>query len=285
MTNWLHDKDVVKRVLKSYRDVMFSEENLRKSEERLNPGKPDLVVQMTSLWWEVGQQALEVNGIDPNVLATNAFIPELVMEYWGADPELLVYFDYLRTKGKPTPDWLKVGDKRPDIELVAMETKDRIPISRLHLDTQKYMVIVDGGALQRLQSDFQDKAEILFVYLREAHEKEVFNIGRIMSFLSQHKDIDDRIGAARALIDIDSSNQTFTTDVRNDKKVRMLVDDMSNTMLTAYPAYPVRAFAFEKDEIAFIGSTMVAQMKNPTKLITDEVREWLEMKLSTENKS
>ncbi|XP_070549556.1 thyroxine 5-deiodinase-like [Ptychodera flava] len=224
MDSWLQDKDLVRHVLKTFREIMFSEENLKKSEQRLDPKKADLVFQMYNLWWECGKRALEENGVDPGVLPENIFLPTVVVDKWGFDPD----------------------------------------------------VIVDCGALHRLQTDYGNLAEFLFIYIREAHEKEVFDIGSVLSCLAQHNDIDERIQAARMLIEFDSENQTFTTDITDHKRVRMLVDDMKNTFITAYPGYPVRAFICEKTDIRFIGSTMLDQMTNPMKIVTDEVREWFE---------
>ncbi|XP_070572425.1 type I iodothyronine deiodinase-like [Ptychodera flava] len=134
--------------------------------------------------------------------------------------------------------------------------------------------ILDGGSLSKLLADYKSKVDFLFVYLTEAHPRDGFKMGRNFSFMKQHRSIEDRIQCARELISKDGD--TFTSDLRSEDKVRVVVDTMENDFNETFCAHPDRAYIVENGKMAYIGATMIETLKTPQVLTTDHLRDWLE---------
>ncbi|XP_077994459.1 type I iodothyronine deiodinase-like [Glandiceps talaboti] len=275
MASFLEDRELVIKILKRYEELMFDEETVRVYNERLHPFKTDpskLLGSLEGVWEDLSKQVLKENGIDPNLLTER--LPSLVRRYYSNDKEVLGLLKYMSSHGSKC--WigdLKIGDTRPDVNLVAMETKEDILLSRLH-------AIVHSGSLHKLHQEYKDRVDFLYIYVLEAHPRDGWALGAHYSTHDQHRNMDERIAAARRLIEADSQYQTFTSNVEDEVKVRMVVDTMENVFAQTYAGQPDRAFIIEDDKMAFIGNIISIQCVNPEILMTDALREWLETRFA-----
>ncbi|XP_070564137.1 type II iodothyronine deiodinase-like [Ptychodera flava] len=136
--------------------------------------------------------------------------------------------------------------------------------------------IIDSGSLFSLHHDYKDLVEFLYIYIQEAHPRDGWAVGAHYSLYDNPKNLDERIAAARRLIEAGSKFQTFTTDTEDLSKVRMVVDTMENVFAETYAGQPERICVIEDGKMAYIGEIILQQLADPYKLITDHVREWLE---------
>ncbi|XP_077994460.1 thyroxine 5-deiodinase-like [Glandiceps talaboti] len=249
MASFMEDRELVIKILKRYEELMFDEETVRIYNQKLHPFKTDaskLIVKLTEVWQDLAKQVLKENGIDPNLLTER--LTSLVRRYYSNDNEVLGLLAYMASHGSKC--WigdLKIGDTRPNVNLVSMETKEEILLSRLH-------AIVHSGSLHKLHQEYKDRVDFLYIYVLESHPKD---------------------GWAR-LIEADSQYQTFTSNVEDEVKVRMVVDTMENVFAQTYAGQPDRAFIIEDDKMAFIGDFIKLQAESPEILMTDALWEWLE---------
>ncbi|XP_070572364.1 type II iodothyronine deiodinase-like [Ptychodera flava] len=137
-----------------------------------------------------------------------------------------------------------------------------------------------SGSLSSLHHDYKNLVDFLFIYLLEGHPRDGWALGSYFSYFDHHENLDDRIVAVRRLIEADSEFQTFTTDIEDFSKVRVVVDPMENKFADAYAALPDRAFVIEGDKMAYIGGTVREQSRNPLVMITENVRDWLKVRFS-----
>ncbi|XP_070571037.1 thyroxine 5-deiodinase-like [Ptychodera flava] len=114
------------------------------------------------------------------------------------------------------------------------------------------------------------------VYQPESHPKNGWSMGSHLSLLDQHKTLEERREAARLLMELDTFH-TFTTDLADQTKVRLVLDNMEKSFSLEYDSYPSRAFIINEGKAALIGRTIDDQIKpRQTKiLMTDELRKWL----------
>ncbi|XP_070571174.1 type I iodothyronine deiodinase-like [Ptychodera flava] len=136
--------------------------------------------------------------------------------------------------------------------------------------------IVHTGFLKKLYEDCKDcKVDIYMVYLMEAHaDGETQELGSRYPFLKQHKVLEDRINAAKILIKMDSENETFTSDMKDDTKVRMVLDSMDNFFYRAFAAMPDRVVVIEEGKLSYLGNTIEEQSVQGM-LMTQELRNWI----------
>ncbi|XP_077868023.1 type I iodothyronine deiodinase-like [Saccoglossus kowalevskii] len=137
-----------------------------------------------------------------------------------------------------------------------------------------YQGIVHGGALHALYMDYKDKADIILVYILEAHSTEGWKMGTTFSDAKQPITIEERIDRARDLLYI--IPDTVTSDPYDTSKVRVVVDDMDNKFDETFWCWPDRSLAIKDGQLAFTGRNIVQQMKTPDKLLTTDLREWME---------
>ncbi len=113
-----------------------------------------------------------------------------------------------------------------------------------------------------MRKDFQDQAEFLLVYVKEAHpEDEWSSRGNTKQgiLFNQPTTIEERLDIARAFIG------------KMDVETRTLVDDMANTAEELYAAWPERIYVIDE------GGTIVYKGGiGPHFFDPDEVREFLE---------
>ena len=119
--------------------------------------------------------------------------------------------------------------------------------------------------LEQLRKDFQDQAEFLLVYVKEAHpEDEWRSAGNTKQgiLFKQPTTIEERRDIARAFIG------------KMDVETRTLVDDMANTAEELYAAWPERIYVIDR------GGTIIYKGGiGPYFFDPDEVREFLETRL------
>ncbi len=116
--------------------------------------------------------------------------------------------------------------------------------------------------LEQLRKDFQDQAEFLLVYVKEAHpEDEWISAGNTKQgiLFKQPTTIEERLDIARAFIG------------KMDVETRTLVDDIANTAEELYAAWPERIYVIDR------GGTIIYKGGiGPYFFDPDEVREFLE---------
>ncbi|XP_070571175.1 uncharacterized protein [Ptychodera flava] len=167
--------------------------------------------------------------------------------------------------------------RRSLIETVTIESSDIKPID---IGAQ---AAVHAGFLKKLHEDFKDKVDIYMVYLREAHPiRNNQELSSHNSFIKQHEVIEDRINAAKMLIELGSKYDTFTSDIKDDTKVGILLDNMENSFCHAFAAMPVRVAVIEDGKLSFLGTTIEEQAAQGI-LMTDELRIWLAARFDTTN--
>ncbi|XP_077994458.1 type I iodothyronine deiodinase-like [Glandiceps talaboti] len=257
MASFITDRALVIKILRRYKELMFAEETMRVYDQKLHPYKTDpsrLAVAFVEVLYEVEATVLKENGVEPDELS--ASLSTLITRHYSNDKEVIDMIAFRSSHG--AKDWigdLKVGDARPDVNLVSMETKEAIPLSRLHLDKDRPLAIIHSGSLYKLHQDYKVNVDFLYIYILEAHPKDGWPLGAHYSSHYQHVNVDERIAAARRLIEADSQYQTFTSNVQNEVKVRMVVDTMENMFAQTYASQPNRAFVIKNDKMAFIGNT------------------------------
>ncbi|XP_070570159.1 type I iodothyronine deiodinase-like isoform X2 [Ptychodera flava] len=135
--------------------------------------------------------------------------------------------------------------------------------------------IVHPGFLKKLYEDYKEKVDIYMVYLMEAHAAgETQELGPHYSFFKEHKVLEDRINAAKLLMEMDSEYETFTSDMKDDTKVRMVLDSMDNSFFRVFAAMPDRVVVIEEGKLSFLGNTIEEQLVKGM-LMTEELRYWI----------
>ncbi|XP_072051866.1 thyroxine 5-deiodinase-like [Amphiura filiformis] len=225
---------------------------------------------------QVGKQVMEECGLGKYVKDIKGFKIFKLMGRWMNDPEFVAELHHIVRISDIMKKPPEIGSVRPDIDLVSAETKEIIPLSTLRTHQSQPLACVLSGSLAKLFADYQDRANFLCVYQAEAHPKEKWNYGEKFCFMTQHKRIEDRIQAARDLIDIDSVHNTFTTNPSDNTKVRLVLDTMDNNFAITYSSHPDRIIIIGADDkIVFVGNSIIAQKG----LMTDEARQWMEQNL------
>lgn len=149
---------------------------------------------------------------------------------------------------------LAVGQVAPDFELTTRDGASRIRLSSLR--NSKPVVLVFGSytcppfrdvmpAINDVYRDFNDRASFRFVYLAEAHARDVWPLkinARENVDYTTHKDLSERMAVANICAD--------------EMKIEfpMLVDDMNNSVERAYTAWPTRLYVVNRSGIILFKS-------------------------------
>ena len=72
------------------------------------------------------------------------------------------------------------------------------------------------------------------------------------------------------------NHQTFTDNPKDNSKVRLVVDNITNDFAQAYKAHPDRVLVIEGGKIVYVGEYAEEQMRHADRLMTDEARDWLQ---------
>ncbi|XP_070564608.1 uncharacterized protein [Ptychodera flava] len=148
MASFIEDRELVKNMLHRFNELMFDESTLQQYDLRLQPDIIDpatLFAVMLEIEGVHASTVLTENGIDPEVLQGGR-LPGLVWQRYAHDKEILKLLYRLEPYGaKIRPGNLKVGDNRPDIDLLQVETREKIPLSELHVNKDRPLVIIAGS--------------------------------------------------------------------------------------------------------------------------------------------
>ncbi|XP_070564186.1 uncharacterized protein [Ptychodera flava] len=147
MASFMEDRDLVMSIVARFKEVMEDESTKQKYNQRMDPNKADptrLIAIMNDIINECAIIALSDHGVDAEQLTVR--LPSLVRKHYGNDKEVLALMSFMAQHGARS--WigdLKVGDTRPDVDLVAIETKGKISLSDLHINKERPLVIVSGS--------------------------------------------------------------------------------------------------------------------------------------------
>ena len=110
-------------------------------------------------------------------------------------------------------------------------TDDSYMMSQIHLATE-------------FCHPFKDKAEMIIIYLSEAHPTDGWQIIKSdQPKVVQHETMADRLDAVQIFLDITSTKTTAP----------VYVDQMDNAIEGVFMAHPERLVIIDGDQIAFIG--------------------------------
>lgn len=116
--------------------------------------------------------------------------------------------------------------------------------------------------LSEISREFQDRAEFVIVYIREAHPEDEWQLPVNETdeiCFPQPKTLGDRIQLAQTFIKM------------MDVDIPVLVDDIANTAMLCYAAWPERLYVIDTDgRIAYKGGM------GPFDFNPEEVREFLQ---------
>nr|XP_006817930.1 PREDICTED: type III iodothyronine deiodinase-like [Saccoglossus kowalevskii] len=136
---------------------------------------------------------------------------------------------------------------------------------------------VNQGRLASLYNVYKEKAEFLIVYQLEAHPSDGITLGE--SMIPQHKTIQEKIDAAKLLVDAvnTETEDVATIDIDDADKIRVVSDDMEHTFASIYDCYLEDVFIIKDGKISMIGSRMVEDTRDPNLIfwMADVVEKWL----------
>ncbi|XP_077870148.1 type I iodothyronine deiodinase-like [Saccoglossus kowalevskii] len=138
--------------------------------------------------------------------------------------------------------------------------------------------IIEGGPLLKMFKRYHDRVDFVFIYLLEAHPKDGWSFGDKFSAVKQHQTLEDRIEAARMLVDLNT--ELLSTDHKAKNKVRVLVDNMENSFAMSYAAWPDRIIIAEGETVSFVSDHVTQVMQNPQNIMTIAANAWLEQYFS-----
>jgi thiol-disulfide isomerase/thioredoxin len=147
---------------------------------------------------------------------------------------------------------LTVGAPAPDFDLAARDGSGRVRLSSIR--AEKPVVLVFGSytcrpfrkempEVNKVYADYRDRAAFYFVYIEEAHARDVWPLAS-----------NERDGVVyRTPLDMSERNGLANTCAKAMKiEFPMLVDDLDNNVAQAYTAWPTRFYVVDRDgRIAF----------------------------------
>ncbi|MCG8603097.1 MAG: redoxin domain-containing protein [Verrucomicrobiales bacterium] len=136
----------------------------------------------------------------------------------------------------------KTGEKSPDFELRSAEEEKRVKLSDLYAEKPVVLILSSWSCdifreslwgLNDLYDSYNDRAEFVMIYMREAHPLDGFaaHLGRTRD----PKTIEERILTAKKC--------------RKQLRLpfRILVDDIDDPVMTRWAGWPVRIYVVESD--------------------------------------
>jgi hypothetical protein len=174
------------------------------------------------------------------------------------------------------PDNLKVGAEAPPFKLPLLGGKESIALADLH--TKRPAVLVFGSftcppfrgslpGIDEVYNDFRDRAEFLFVYIREAHPDSILRVVNEGGDKSLLKITQTSTLAARQA-NADVCRRTL------ELKVPIAIDGEDNAVNRAYAGWPNRIVV-----VGTNGKIMFASNWGPGGISAAKVREWLDKNL------
>ncbi|XP_071501281.1 thyroxine 5-deiodinase-like [Diadema antillarum] len=105
-------------------------------------------------------------------------------------------------------------------------------------------------------------------------------MGTNVSYMKQHQSLQERMAAARDLLDVDrAAHSCMTDDVTDISQFRLVVDQMDNSFSRMFNAHPDRVIFVKDGKVAYLSRTIFQQTMEPTRLMTHEARDWLQANL------
>jgi type I thyroxine 5'-deiodinase len=147
---------------------------------------------------------------------------------------------------------LEVGQPAPDFELAARDGSGRVRLSSLRRAKPVVLVFAsytcppfrrEMPAVKKVYEDYRDRASFYFVYIEEAHARDVWplesNVRDKVDY-STPQDLTERTGLAT------------TCAKAMQIEFPMLVDELDNNVADAYAAWPTRFYVVDREgRIAF----------------------------------
>jgi len=120
--------------------------------------------------------------------------------------------------------------------------------------------VVQLARFNSLAAQYQNKADFLTIYIREAHAQDGWTFRHIANKIKYARKIEDRFAAA----------EEFISQYQPHASVHVVIDEMSDACLIAYGAYPERLYIVEDGVIMYKGG------KGPHGYHVEEVEKWLQ---------
>ncbi|XP_070564573.1 uncharacterized protein [Ptychodera flava] len=144
MASYLGDRDLVLKLASRFKELMFDESTMQKFNQRCDPQNSDAskwLGIMMDIEHEVASVAFAEYGVDTNQL-TERFLKTL-RQNCGNDKEISELIScFLPYGAQVRVGDLRVGDERPDVELLHFQTKEKIPLSKLHINKERPLVVI-----------------------------------------------------------------------------------------------------------------------------------------------
>jgi Iodothyronine deiodinase len=116
--------------------------------------------------------------------------------------------------------------------------------------------------IEKIREDFKDRIELVLVYIKEAHPEDEWQMDSNVEsevVFDQPQTFEARLDLARTFVD------------RMDVETETLVDDIRNTAMACYAAWPERIYVIDRSgRIAYKGGM------GPFRFEPEELREFLE---------
>ena len=105
--------------------------------------------------------------------------------------------------------------------------------------------MLDFGKFCRMAKEFAEHVDFLSVYIEEAHPIEGFAFNTQKFQLNQHNNLEDRISAAKGLMEFTEGGVPFP----------VVVDAMNDDATWNYGARPERLVAVKDGRVVFLGTS------------------------------
>jgi hypothetical protein len=116
--------------------------------------------------------------------------------------------------------------------------------------------------IEKIREDFQDRVELVLVYIKEAHPGDEWQMDSNVEsnvVFDQPKTFEARLSLARTFVE------------RMEVETETFVDDVRNTAMACYAAWPERIYVIDREgRIVYKGGV------GPFYFAPDELREFLE---------
>ena len=87
----------------------------------------------------------------------------------------------------------------------------------------------------------------------------------------------------RELLSKDAKHhQVLSADTTDQSKVPLVLDTMDDTFSNTYNAHPDRVYIIEGGILVYIGDNVMKQLQTPERLMTHEIRDWLEKRFCSD---
>lgn len=136
----MSNKELAIRVIRKQKELFMNQDTMDMYDKQFDPTQG--LQQFVSIYEGLDRKVMKDLGLDHHVAdVTNFKIMKILVPLYATDPEILAELDYVVQIGNSMMS-LNAGDPRPDVDLVSMETKGRIPLSQLHSRKNQPLIII-----------------------------------------------------------------------------------------------------------------------------------------------